>query len=105
MIGTMFLGGTARRKPSGARSEVSGACQDQHAGCPAPSLGWPGERKSSGHLATRNKPRKRGLGPGSQGLGAQGLGLGAQATRVAWAWTQVFRRSEKSQAGEGVGDG
>ena len=44
MIGTIFLGGTAR------------ACQDQHAGRPAPSLGWPGERKSIG-ATSRGKRR------------------------------------------------
>ena len=27
-------------------ARFAGACQDQHAGRPAPSLGWPGERKS-----------------------------------------------------------
>ena len=29
-------------------ARFAGACQDQHTGRPAPSLGWPGERKSVG---------------------------------------------------------
>ena len=35
-------------EPDQAMQEArfAGACQDQHAGRPAPSLGWPGERKS-----------------------------------------------------------
>ena len=59
MIGTIFLGGTARRKSSGARvqeARFAGACQDQHAGRPAPSLGWPGESKSIG-ATSRGKRR------------------------------------------------
>ena len=64
----------------------SGACQDQHAGRPAPSLGWPGERKSIGatsrgkrcfwqkQISRCNKSRL--------GLpGAWGPGLGAGASR------------------------
>ena len=41
-------------------ARFAGACQDQHAGRPAPNLGWPGERKSI--LETQS--RLRGLGPG-----------------------------------------
>ena len=37
-------------------ARFAGACQDQHAGRPAPSLGWPGERKSIG--ATRRGKRR-----------------------------------------------
>ena len=56
MTGTIFLGGTARRKSSGAEARFAGACQDQHAGRSAPSLGWPGERKSIG-ATSRGKRR------------------------------------------------
>ena len=80
MTGAISLGGTARRKSSGARSQVCGACQDQRAGRPAPSLGWPGERKAIGATSRGNQtsPGRHLVkgGPGSQGLGAQGLGPG-----------------------------
>ena len=49
-------------------ARFAGACQDQHAGRPAPSLGWPGERKS----------------------------IGATSREKARAKVPVFRRSEKS---------
>ena len=63
----------------------AGACQDKHAGRPAPSLGWPGtgERKSidatsqgksrfpGGHLAKRNQSVQQ----------AKVTGLGARAPR------------------------
>ena len=94
-------------------ARFAGACQDQHAGRPAPSLGWPGERKSIGatNREKATEPRLQGLGPG-QGLGprawgrglqklrARGLqGHGAQATRAACPNCHLpafFRRSEKS---------
>ena len=60
-------------------ARFAGACQDQHAGRPAPSLGWPGERKSIG--ATNREKSSQGYrawGPGSQDLGP---GLGAGASR------------------------
>ena len=66
-------------------------CQDQHAGRPAPSLGWPGERKSIG-ATSRGKRRfwqkqisrcnksRLGLpgtwGPGTWAGASRGLGPG-----------------------------
>ena len=66
-------------------ARFAGACQDQHAGRPAPSLRWPGETKSIG-ARSRGKRRfsktslkkSRGLGPGSQGLGPRAWGRGLQ---------------------------
>ena len=63
-------------------ARFAGACQDQHAGRPAPSLGWLGERKSIG-ATNREKaiePRLQGLGPGPPGVWAQGLGPGPPET-------------------------
>ena len=63
-------------------ARFAGACQDQHAGHPAPSLGWPGERKSIVQQAVPYQgyglgPRFPGAwGPGLQGLGP-GLGSGS----------------------------
>ena len=87
MTGTIFLGGIANRK-----ARFAGACQDQHAGRPAPSLGWPSERKSIGATSRGKRrfskiswwaPRKRkSVGATSQGYGAWGAGfqgLGTQA--------------------------
>ena len=56
MTGTRFLGGTARKKVQEAR--FAGACRDQRAGRPAPSLGWLGERKSI-RATSRSKRRER----------------------------------------------
>ena len=41
-------------------ARFAGACQDQHAGRPAPSLGWPAERKSAcrKEISRCNKPRQ-----------------------------------------------
>ena len=67
-------------------ARFAGACQDQHTGRPAPSLRWPGERKSISATILIGKPGAWAPGPGPpgrQGLGARGLG-------------PVFRRSEKS---------
>ena len=83
----------------------SGACQDQHAGRPAPSLGWPGERKSIS-ATSRGKRRfwqqqisrcnKSRLGlPGAWG---PGLGAGAFMTLGPGPGLH-FRRSEKSPGG------
>ena len=55
MTGAIFLGGTARSQAV-QEARFAGPCQDQHAGCPAPSLGWPGERKSIG-ATSRGKRR------------------------------------------------
>ena len=64
-------------------ARFAGACQDKHAGRPAPSLGWPGERKSigatsqgksrfpGGHLAKRNQSVQQ----------VKVTGLGARALR------------------------
>ena len=90
-------------------ARFAGACQDQHAGRPAPSLGWPGERKSIGatsrgkrcfsniswwapgkRISRCNKPRLRGLGPGLPGAWQ----AGPQNQRH-----QFFSRSEKSPGG------
>ena len=78
MTGTIFLGGTARRKSSGARSQV---CRNV-SGPTRPVV------QSFGGLT--------GLGPGPPRSWGPGLSL-----------PPVFRRSEKSpgRAGEGVGDG
>ena len=55
-------------------ARFAGACQDQHAGRPAPSLGWPGNQSC-------NKPLKgnqlRDLGQGFPGVWGPGLGAGA----------------------------
>ena len=56
-------------------ARFAGACQDQDAGRPVPSLGWPGEGKSSVQQA-----RKANSVAGSQGPRAWGRALGAQAT-------------------------
>ena len=51
-------------------ARFAGACQDQHAGRPAPSLGWPGERKSIGATSREKaiEPRLQGLGSGMKTL-------------------------------------
>ena len=110
-----------------ADQAVAGACQDPHAGRPAPSLGWPGERKSivqqaETSVVSAKQSRLRGLewrGPvGARGIqGLRALGRGPQG---AWGpgnqsglglkpkFDHEFRRSEKVswwEAGEGVGDG
>ena len=65
----------------------AGACQDQHAGRPAPNLGWPGERKSIVQKAeTRrfSKPIKV-TGPGARvrkGLGPRAWGRGLHKVLV-----------------------
>ena len=85
-------------------ARFAGACQDKHAGRPAPSLGWPGERKSIG--ATE----KKSVGATSQGYGAWGPGsqkLGAQALRAeasrgfAGAWglgLELLRHQKRARA-------
>ena len=95
-------------------ARFAGACQDQHAGRPVPSLGWPGERKSIAQQAEtnvvsseKNQSRLRGLGPSFQG--AWGPGLGAGASRAlggssAWGpgltpFHQFFRLLKKSLGG------
>ena len=55
MTGTIFLGGTARRKSSGARSRFPGACQDQHTGATISMGKKPGARL----------PETWGPGPGA----------------------------------------
>ena len=64
-------------------ARFAGACQDQHAGRPAPNLGWPGERKSivqqaETSVVSRNETNQagfcRGLGPRAWGWGLQALG-------------------------------
>ena len=60
-------------------ARFAGACQDQHAGRPAASLGWPGERKSIG-ATSRGKRRFSknclvGISKGNQSV----TGLGARA--------------------------
>ena len=76
-------------------ASFAGACQDQHAGRPAPSLGWPGEKKSIVH--ERKSSKVTGLGRGARvpglGAGLQGLGL------------PPFFVVLKKSPGEGVGDG
>ena len=67
-------------------ARFAGACQDKHAGRPAPSLGWPGERKSIG-ATSRGKRRfwqKQISRCNKSRLGlpeAWGPGLGAGASR------------------------
>ena len=77
-------------------ARFAGACQDQHAGRPAPNLGWPGDQSC-------NKPKQvltnryGALGPGF--AGAWGPGLGAGASRA------LGRASSSEKvSGEGVGD-
>ena len=53
-------------------ARFAGACQDQHAGRPAPSLGWPGERKSIVQQAETSV-----MGPGFPKAWGPGLGAGA----------------------------
>ena len=87
MNGTIFLGGTACRKSL-----------QEHAGRPAPSLGWPGKRKLGEANSQCNKPTYGAWGPGSQQLGAQGLGPGPpeasgpgpQKLGPPWACHQFF---------------
>ena len=97
-------------------ARFAGACQDQHAGRPAPGLGWPGEGNQSvqfqkslgGHLAKGNQSVQQakvtgawdraGLGPRAWGQSLQGLGARAlrglgQATRA--AWRQFFEAGKK----------
>ena len=99
MTGTIFLGGIARRKASGARSRFAGAFQDQHAGRPVPPQAR-GKRCFS-KISGEKEPGYGAWGPGSQKLGAGasrglGPGPGVQATRAA---APIFRRSEKSPGG------
>ena len=62
----------------------AGACQDQHAGRPAPSLGWPGERKSIGATSRGKRRFSRAWG---QGLGARApKSLGPRPARQAKGW-------------------
>ena len=107
MTGTIFLRGTARRKSSGAEARFAGACQDKHAGRPAP-IAWGGLAKGNQsvqqakarvdflvgtwrkEISRCNKPRLRGLGPeacgpGLEGRTVQGLcrGLGFRARTTA----------------------
>ena len=60
-------------------ARFAGACQDQHAGRPAPNWGWPGERKSivqqaETSVVSRNETNQ---GYGARGPGCPGLGAGA----------------------------
>ena len=125
MTGTIFLLRTGNQDVQEGR--FAGACQDQHAGHPAPSLGWPGERKSIG-ATSRGKRRICGesqnygawgppsLGPRAWGRGLQGLGaraarawgrglqgLGPRAHMLlvahALAHSTLFRRSERQAKG------
>ena len=64
-------------------ARFAGACQDQHAGRPAPNLGWPGERKSTVQQAETSVV-SRSLGP---------------------AAPFVVLKKSPDGAGEGVGDG
>ena len=59
-------------------ARFAGACQDQHAGRPAPSLGWPGERSATSRNKCRFLKRKsiKVTGPGAR-VGAWGPGFGA----------------------------
>ena len=71
-------------------ARFAGACQDQHAGRPAPDLGWPGERKSivqqaETSVVSRNETNQGygAWGPGSRrGLGPRAWGRGAGASRA-----------------------
>ena len=87
------------------------ACHNQHAGRPAPSLGWPGERKSIVQQAeTSDQGDGASQGLGAQGLGPRAWGRGLQALEALCPGLgkHQFRRSGKvswREAGEGVGDG
>ena len=51
-------------------ARFAGACEDQHADRPAPSLGWPGERKSIGAPGPTNFfPRSEKFPGGRQAKG------------------------------------
>ena len=54
------------------------ACQDQHAGRPAPSLGWPGGKKLIGATKVTGLGARapRGLGSKVRGGASRGLGPG-----------------------------
>ena len=79
MTGTIFLGGTARRKPSGARSQVAGAWRKEINRC--------NKSRQASFLKNllvgtwRNQSAQQaevslwgpGLGAGALGLGPQGL--------------------------------
>ena len=101
MTGAIFLGGTARRKSSDARSQVCRSVSGPTRSRPAPSLGWPGERKSIGATS----PGSQKLGGASRNLGPgppEAWGPGHQSGLPKLSHLPpVFRRSEKS--GEGVG--
>ena len=71
-------------------ARFAGARQDQHAGRPALSLGWPGERKSIVQQAETSVETGKeiawvqglgpqGLGPGPPGLWGRGLHPGPKA--------------------------
>ena len=110
MTGTIFLGGTARRTSSGARSQV---CRSVSGPTRRPScaLAWGGlaegnssvqqaeasvvsQESPGGHLAKGNQSvqqakvtglrarARRGLGPRAWGRGLQGLGAGPPEVRV-----------------------
>ena len=94
-------------------ARFAGACQDQHAGRPAPSLGWPGERKSIGATSRQASFLKNLLVGERKSVGATSLG-GAGASRglgpgppgawgpghhTAWAWTcEKPRHQKRAQA-------
>ena len=83
-------------------ARFAGACQDQHAGRPAPNLGWPGERKSivqqaeTSVVSKRNQSRLRGLGLGASR--ALGPGLQTQAPNKA---KQAICRSPRERQAKG----
>ena len=63
-------------------ARFAGACQDQHAGRPAPSLGWPGERKSIVQQVKQVSFLERKYqGYGFSGAWGPGFGAG-----VSWPW-------------------
>ena len=74
-------------------ARFAGACQDQHAGRPAPNLGWPGERKS-----IVQQPETSRQGPGGRGLQA----LGARAQEF---WAPGQEPNSHLSDRQGVGDG
>ena len=72
-------------------ARFAGACQDQHAGRPAPNLGWPGERKSIVQQAETSVVSRNETNHWGRGL--QGLGRAS-----------VLKKSLGGRQ-EGVGDG
>ena len=105
MTGTIFLGGTARRKSSGARSQVcrSVSGPTRRPSCAQLGVAWRKEinrcnKPRRKEISRCNKPRLRGLGPGLPGAWGPGLGAGDSTA----AWGPVLERLGLSQKSSGA---